>query len=370
MGNFPCIDTVRKDGHTYQVDQMYTFLGGHVPTLGIRQSQKAERKAYGDSEQLRGDDMPGKVDEGLWAKAKKAAKKQYPDKSDDSPSFWKIVSTVYKKMGGKFSKDMKKALDFFETLERITPSFIQDHRVWLKAVQKAGGSLIAPQKALENLGLTIRSYAEMGGRLQKSSMLDTSPEAVRRRNIGAAFEKGGTPGGVKPHHAYTDRTPKGGGGWKYKYGPSKAEIHPGSQKVKTGVPQAKHPSGEGGGKTTGMARAMDILNKKSSKDQKAALQNVSPDALAALHTSAPAKSSLKQAIAGEVASRKAEAARRDAPKKDKAEPVEKADKGFEDFCKSWQGEVSKSLAASNPSWDSKTLHENTRAQLQQLYRRS
>lgn len=366
LSKFPGREDFTVGGHTYTADKLMTVLGGHMPTPGIRRAQKDEREAYGDEDRLQGDEMPGKLDEKLWAKAKAQAKKQYPDKDADSPSLWKIVSTIYKKMGGKFSKDVKKALDFMDSLERITPSFVKDSRLWLKAVQKAGGSLTAPEKALENLGLTIKVYAEFGGRLQKSSMQDSSPEEVRRRNIGASFQKAETPGGQKPH-AYIDRTPAPGGGWKYQY---KDDHGKGPKKEKQIVPN--RPKGPGDKKEApeGMARAIEHLNKKTAKDQKASLQNVSPDALAALDTHAPAKSSLKQVVAQEVTRRKEESARKNAPKKTKDETEKsQADPAFEDFRKSWQGDIEKSLSIANPEWDSKTLNENTEAQLRQLYKR-
>src|SRR5262245_66454566 len=36
--------------------------------------------------------------EGKWDKAKAAARKQYPDLSEDNPRFWKIVTTIFKNM--------------------------------------------------------------------------------------------------------------------------------------------------------------------------------------------------------------------------------------------------------------------------------
>lgn len=41
------------------------------------------------------------VDETKWSEAKKATHKIYPDLSEDNDKFWKIVQTIYGKMGGK-----------------------------------------------------------------------------------------------------------------------------------------------------------------------------------------------------------------------------------------------------------------------------
>ena len=41
------------------------------------------------------------VDEAKWSEAKKATHEIYPDLSEDNDKFWKIVQTIYGKMGGK-----------------------------------------------------------------------------------------------------------------------------------------------------------------------------------------------------------------------------------------------------------------------------
>lgn len=49
--------------------------------------------------------MPSWVkDEDKWAKAKAVARKQYPDVSEDDDRFYKIVTGVYKQMGGTMAK--------------------------------------------------------------------------------------------------------------------------------------------------------------------------------------------------------------------------------------------------------------------------
>lgn len=53
-------------------------------------------------------ELPGKVDEAKWDEAKKAAKKSYPNISENSDKFWSIVSTIYKNMGGTFEHKMSK----------------------------------------------------------------------------------------------------------------------------------------------------------------------------------------------------------------------------------------------------------------------
>jgi hypothetical protein len=40
-------------------------------------------------------------DESKWAEAKKAAHKSYPHLSEERDKFWKLTTSIYKKMGGK-----------------------------------------------------------------------------------------------------------------------------------------------------------------------------------------------------------------------------------------------------------------------------
>jgi hypothetical protein len=55
----------------------------------------------------------GVVDESIWEKAKKAVKKSdYPDDN----SYYAVVSTVYKNMGGKYSKEASKYSEIIEVL--------------------------------------------------------------------------------------------------------------------------------------------------------------------------------------------------------------------------------------------------------------
>lgn len=57
--------------------------------------------------------MPSWVrDEATWEKAKAAARKQYPDAEDDK--FYAIVTSIYKKMGGKIGGSMSKAIIFLK----------------------------------------------------------------------------------------------------------------------------------------------------------------------------------------------------------------------------------------------------------------
>lgn len=42
-------------------------------------------------------------DESKWSKAKAAARKQYPDLSEDDDKYWAIVTHIYKRMGGRIA---------------------------------------------------------------------------------------------------------------------------------------------------------------------------------------------------------------------------------------------------------------------------
>lgn len=48
--------------------------------------------------------MPGHVNEGLWSKAKAMIHKSHPGMSEKDDSFWAMVTSTYKSMGGKFHK--------------------------------------------------------------------------------------------------------------------------------------------------------------------------------------------------------------------------------------------------------------------------
>ena len=48
--------------------------------------------------------VKSEADEKLWSKAKATARKQYPNISEDSARFWKIVTSIYKKMKGVTTK--------------------------------------------------------------------------------------------------------------------------------------------------------------------------------------------------------------------------------------------------------------------------
>lgn len=53
--------------------------------------------------------MPGQVDEAAWSDAKRAVRRQYPDISEESDRFWRLVQSVY--------SDMSKAKSLFKAGE-------------------------------------------------------------------------------------------------------------------------------------------------------------------------------------------------------------------------------------------------------------
>ena len=196
--------------------------------------------------------MPGKVNENKWSEAKASVKKQYKF-SEENPRFWKLVSSVYKKMGGKFSKKSEKSLaDIIavcEQLEKSTPAFASDKRLWLKIEREdVLGSGLSKS---EQLGKTLQmvNYLCAGGRLNLVKNEDpVSPEAILKSNIAQQFGEAKSlpeffvgmlkslPGEIKYPHRYMTRVKDATTGrWKYLYKEGKekkAEVEKKKETIK------------------------------------------------------------------------------------------------------------------------------------------
>jgi hypothetical protein len=359
MGKYQ-VKKVERDGHTYEIDPVMTTLGGNAESVG-RQLDAAQKAALytPDRENLQGDNtMPGKVDEGKWDKAKEAVRKEHPEWSEDNPRFWKMTSAIYKKMGGEFSHEIKKSLEAIEQVERVTPTFIENPRIWVQALKKSGMS----ETPLENVLLTLRCYSEMGGRLMKSSMLELpTVQDVAGAHIAGQFEKGGS-------HMYLDRVVKPGGGYKYIYDrkQSGGEDHSAASRpaVKKPVPGAAAPAKPSKPAAPAFAREVEKLAQKDARAQRQSLQNVSYENLQGLH--AHAKGPLLKLISEVMADRKREGVKAHSDAKEKP-PIQKS-QTLESFVQEHYTEVRKSLAEANPAWDRATLKSRTEAQLRQLYK--
>lgn len=360
MGKYQ-VEKVEREGHTYEIDPTMTTLGGNAESVG-RQLDAAQKAALytPERENLQGDNtMPGKVDEAKWDKAKEAVRKEHPEWSEDNPRFWKMTSAIYKKMGGEFSREINKSLEAIEQVERITPTFIENPRIWVQALKKSGMS----ETPLENVLLTLRCYSEMGGRLMKSSMLESLPTVtdLARANIASQFEKGGA-------HAYVDRIAKPGGGYKYIY--DRKQSGGGQEHAAASRPAIKKPASGAAAPAKAskpaapaFAREVEKLAQKDARAQRQSLQNVSYENLQGMH--AHAKGPLLKLISEVMADRKREGVKAHSDAKEK--PVQKS-QTLEAFVEEHYSEVRKSLADANPGWDRATLKSRTEAQLRQLYK--
>ena len=309
--------------------------------------------------------MPGKVDEKKWDAAKAAAKKQYPDWGEDNPRFWKVVSSIYKKMGGEFHSKTEKSMAFLEALERITPTFIADQHIWVKALAKSGITDLAkavPGEILPRVPMLLRTYAEMGGQLQKSSMLD-SIETKTAAGIAEQFEKGGE----APGHKYVRRVARPGGGFRYVYSDGSSGAAPPQA---PGQSQSK-PAGEAkkmpAKPQTAAARVIAHLTTLGGKKARAALQNVSYEHLRLLETHTKGNEGLQKIVREEVSRRKADAAKKFQAKKT-GEKSQGSDPEFQDFYKSFYPEVRDSLMKSPPDWGMGVLKDRVDAQLKLMFK--
>lgn len=338
-----------------------TIFGGRSSDAGIPDPKLAKNDFMTlEKQDLRGEQaMPGKVDEGKWENAKAAAKKEYPNWTEDNPRFWKVVSTIYKNMGGTFSKEKEKSMAAIEAVELITPTFIEHPGLWVQALQKSGVDVNDSKHILDNIGMTMRFYAEMGGHLQ-------SPAAF--------LEKA-----KQVEHAYTDKVPKAGGGFSYKYENGKAGEKPkGEEKItkdKNPVPQAAAPT------KTDYARAIEKLAGKNEKMIRQSLQNVDYDHLEGMHKEMRENNPAKKILAEIMHDKKAVAKREGQAKKPEKPKASAPPKGvseksqggaesvFNEFCESNYEEVKKSLGQSHPEWNEGVLIERTSAQLRQMFKR-
>lgn len=293
---WPGLTDITHEGHRSRVDPVHTTLSGHLPHAGIigpsHHQFASDRLADEPGDRA----MPGKVDEGKWNEAKTAAKKQYPDLNEENPRLWKIVSSIYKKMGGHFEHKVEKALAFMEQVERVTPTFVRDPQLWVKAMGKAGASLEDPTA---NITLTVKLYAEAGGRLQKAQEADERPSMLEMAaaTIAASFEKGAAP------HRYIEKHPAPGGGYSYKYpsgsgGPSSGAPRQEPTHAAPGT-EPVHRQAE-----SGVARAIANLARQGDQKAKAALATMSANNVAVVAEHAPKGSSLSKLAAQEMARRK------------------------------------------------------------------
>lgn len=258
--------------------------------------------------------MPGKVDEKLWDRAKASAKKQHPDWDDKNPRLWKLISAIYKKMGGKFSKAVEKSLASIDAALALTPAFIEDPRLWVGAIKKSCGSM---RWDTEELPTILAAYGEAGGKLIKSSMLDST--------MGADIEKAA---GV---HKYANRVPRPGGGYRYIYpegqGPGQKSSAPGAAK-KLAPPVKKAP----GSTKPGMKDAVDKVNKK------------------------------------DTAASRADIKRKEAEEESRKKALKKSQDEFDAFAGTYREDIKKSLAESHPEWDAETLERRVDPQVRQMFR--
>jgi len=181
--------------------------------------------------------MPGKVNESIWERAKKQARKQYPEFGRENPRYWKVVSSIYQKMGGAFSKKAEKSIaDIIakcEQLEKSTPSVIMDKSLWQeisKDIQELGVDVNSPNGML----LHTINYAISGGHYIQKSEEDMNTEGlmshdeITKSNIASSFAdnkfnpisdmlKAVMPGIMKMPHRYLDRVKTKAGHWRYVY---------------------------------------------------------------------------------------------------------------------------------------------------------
>jgi hypothetical protein len=368
---YPGHETFEQDGHTYTIDKTQTMLGGHLPNVGRQIGAFRKESAYHEYEENRGEPaMPGKVDEKKWDAAKAATKKQHPDWGEDSPRFWKVVSTIYKKMGGTFHSKVEKSLAFLDAVERITPTFIAHPRLWLRSLAKAGITDLVkatPNEILPKAPLLLKLYAEMGGQLQKSSMQDFGSIAEKTAaGIADQFDKAAGGGA----HKYVAKHAKAGGGFRYEYpegqAPAGGRKGPAAPAARSRPDEAKKMPTK---PQTAAARVMEHLLKMDAKKQRNALANVSYEHLRLVESNAKDEG-LKKVVKEVMSQRKAEAARKYKGKKQADSPAMKKsqDGEFEVFCKSYYTEVRDSLMKSHPEWEMGLLTDRTEAQLRQMFK--
>ena len=371
MSKYPGHETFKQDGHSYTIDPTQTMLGGHLPNCGRQIGVMRKESAYHEYEENRGEPaMPGKVDEKKWDEAKAAAKKSHPDFGEDNPRFWKLVSAIYKKMGGEFHSKVEKSVAFLEAVERVTPTFVSQPRLWLRALEKAGVKDIVKATAgdiLPQAPLLMRLYAEMGGQLQKSSMQDFgSIEDKTASSISEQFDKAAGGGA----HKYTAKHAKAGGGFRYEYPAGQAPT--GGRKGTSAATARARPDEVKKMPTspqTAAARVMEHLLKMDSRKQRTSLANISYEHLRLIETHAKDEG-LKKVVKEVISQRKSEAARKFKGKKQVESPAMKksADAEFDSFCKSYYDDVRDSLMKSHPEWDMGLLTDRTDAQLRQMFK--
>lgn len=212
--------------------------------------------------------MPkGAVNESKWNEAKASVKKQYKF-SEENPRFWKLVNSVYQKMGGKFSKKSEKSLaDLItacEQLEKSTPSYIQDKRLYLKIEREdvLDSGLTKGEKIANTL--QIINYLSAGGRFTFAKSEESLvPESILKSNIAQQFGIvkslpevfadmfKSLPGEIKYPHRYMTRVKdENTGRWRYLYKKAKdkkAQVESDKKVVKKedSVPtkEAEKPTG-------------------------------------------------------------------------------------------------------------------------------
>ncbi len=253
--------------------------------------------------------MPGKVDEATWERAKAAAKKQYPEWGEKNPRLWKVISSIYKKMGGKFSKEVEKSLEAVDAAIAATPSFIEDPRLWVASIKKSCGDM---RWDVDDFNSILKAYGEAGGALIKSSMLDSQmgEEIVKAAGV----------------HKYANRVPRPGGGYRY--------IYPEGQgpKSKAAAPAAKAPKAAPAKGKPGMKAAVDKVNNK------------------------------------DTAASRADAKRKEAEDEARKKVIKKSQDDFETFSTTHREDIKKSLAESHPEWSAETLESRVDPQVRQMFR--
>lgn len=344
MTNYPGLVRVVKDGHTYLIDNLVTDLGGHLPDPGREYDRAQKASLYTPEREEQRGDMPGKVDEAKWSKAKAEAKKSYPDLDESNPRHWKIVSTIYKNMGGAFSKEIEKSMAVVEYFEKITPPFILDPRLWVSALKKSG-AYENPEVAKTAFAYTMECYAELGGQLIKSSVMDE-------------IEKGGA-------HKYAKKVALPGGGFRYIYpGEEAGEAREASAKPKVNAPANAAPEAKQA-PTGSYAKTINALSAKNDAEARASLQNVDYDNLHGMHSEMNTDDP-KRALVAQAMQEKRRAANK--TQSEASEKTVEKSQTFEDFSKKNWSEVSDSLRKSHPDWDSDTLDQRCQSQLTVLFK--
>ena len=337
---YPGLIRVTKDGHTYLIDGLNLDLGGHIPDAGREHDMAQKATRHQEPENM--------FDEAKWSEAKEEVKKSHAGWEESNPRLWKLISSVYKSMGGELSETLQKSLAAIDALEKITPTFIQDPRLWLTALKKSGVDHEVPGAVYGNLGLTIKCYAEMGGQLVKSSMLD--------------FEKAVA-------HKYTGKVALPGGGFKYLYGDD------GGDKKEAAAPAAPHkpvaaakaPEAKKAPQSA-YAKSIEALSRKTDADAKESLQNVDYAHLAGMHGDMRQDDPKRALVAQAMQDKKRVADKAKAGAKEKSIAKSQNNSSFDTFEKKNFSEVKSSLRKSHPEWDTETLESRTASQLRQLFK--